>query len=892
MVQGVVLWSDAGGTLVHDAGRGRDILENAVKRDDLSNDTLYFKFHVDPLSDSTTEEYFAAFALFDGDAERVGIGNALKAWAYSAYLNEGEAGPGSVGGYIDLHSARAEPAPGGVPSRYELPRRGSQKTIVFKVQFVAGGDDLITVWLDPDLGPGANEIYQQEALITRFSGNAAFDEIRLRHGGGGTGWRFSEMAIATKFSDFVDASSAKPDGGNGTGLDATPVHFRSWQREHGIPHGSIRALAQTRDGYIWIGSDEGLVRFDGVRFSPVHPRDSGSAIAVAALFGDSKGALWVGSSVAGAMRFEQGQWITLSAREGLPSDSITSFVESNDSIVIGTETGLAVWDGERVAIPAEFNRFKGSHVTALFKDRSGTLWVGIRGTGVFKVFESRVDQVAGDSVAPLLRQPNCLLHDQSGRLWVGAGEDSVLCLESGQWRRYRIPRHSANTSVMSLAEQPDGTIWAGSVTEGLFQFKGGKLTSIGARGGLSDNLVGALLVDREGKLWVGTDAALNRIHHKNIKVYSQDEGLGLGAVQGLAEVSPGVIWAVRESDGLYRWEGGTFNRLKVAGLPARDFHLGPLLAARNGVCWLACREGLLQVKDPQAVADETRLWKTPRLEITALAEDHEGNIWAGMREGTVWRLSAGKWGELVELSQASPITSIVVQTNGETWIGTDGAGLVKVRSGIKTHYGRRNGLGSDSIRVLLAANGAVWIGTTGGGLSCWRDGKIFTVTAAQGLPDNTIVQIVDDAFGRVWIGSMHGIACMTKEDVEQAAAAPNARIYPHVFGRSAGLISEECTTGFSPAGLKTRSGSLWFATTRGVVAIDARHPPIELPMPQAVLEEVLVDGVPVRDLLPPKRAGGGTNDSQNASIRIDPGRHRLEGSIHGIKLRPGGPIAL
>src|SRR5262249_36499450 len=137
------------------------------KRDDTANDTLYFKFHLNPLSDVTTEEYFAAFELYEADAERLGIGNAFKAWAYSAFLGQDEGAEAAKGGYIDLHSSRPEPVEGN-SSAYELPHRGVERTVVFKVQYIAGGDDLVTVWLNPDLGPGANEVYQAETLATRF----------------------------------------------------------------------------------------------------------------------------------------------------------------------------------------------------------------------------------------------------------------------------------------------------------------------------------------------------------------------------------------------------------------------------------------------------------------------------------------------------------------------------------------------------------------------------------------------------------------------------------------------------------------------------------------------------------------------------------------------------
>ena len=196
-----------GTTLVHNTGEGYDILDGAVKEDDSSTNTLYFKFRVDPLSDASTEEYFAAFELYEGDKERLGVGNALKAWAYSAFSADvtGESHEGSD--YIDLHSSRPEPSTSGTSIIYENPHRGIECTIVFKVQYVPGGDDLVTVWLNPDLGPGATEAAQPESLITRFKANATFNEIHLRHGGGGDGWIFSDMAIATSFDDFVAVNS-------------------------------------------------------------------------------------------------------------------------------------------------------------------------------------------------------------------------------------------------------------------------------------------------------------------------------------------------------------------------------------------------------------------------------------------------------------------------------------------------------------------------------------------------------------------------------------------------------------------------------------------------------------------------------------------------------------
>jgi signal transduction histidine kinase len=205
-----ILWSDPEPRTVHETGIGVDILGGAVKRIGTNSDALYFRFHVDPASNWRTEPYFAGLQLFEGNEERLGVGNAMEAWAYSAF--NAETGPSNaVAGEYNLKSAHPEPAITGNAFRpYELVHEGEQRTIVFKVQYVPGDDDIITVWLEPNLGRGATEENQPESITTKFKAKATFDQIRLRQGkgdpskgDGGNGWTFSEMAIATSFNDFV-----------------------------------------------------------------------------------------------------------------------------------------------------------------------------------------------------------------------------------------------------------------------------------------------------------------------------------------------------------------------------------------------------------------------------------------------------------------------------------------------------------------------------------------------------------------------------------------------------------------------------------------------------------------------------------------------------------------
>jgi signal transduction histidine kinase len=198
-----ILWSDPGARLVHNTGTGADILGGAVKRNSTNDDALYFKFHVDPLSDVESEPYFAGFQLFEGDEERLGVGNALEAWGYSAFATA-ETGPSnSVAGEFNFKSAHPETFRLGMSWPYELVRHDVERTIIFKVQYIPGDEDMVTVWLNPNLGPGATDKNQPENLTTTFKAKATFNQIRLRHNGGGNGWIFSDMAVATSFNDFV-----------------------------------------------------------------------------------------------------------------------------------------------------------------------------------------------------------------------------------------------------------------------------------------------------------------------------------------------------------------------------------------------------------------------------------------------------------------------------------------------------------------------------------------------------------------------------------------------------------------------------------------------------------------------------------------------------------------
>lgn len=200
--QAAILWSDPDARVIHDTLASMDILGGAVRRDVTANDVLYFKFEVDPLSDSASV-YSAGFQLYEGETPHLAVGNAWEAWGYSAYNTSETNTLKGAPGEFDLKSSNPEAEGLGSYKPYELPQHGEKRTIIFKVQYVPDGDDLVTVWLNPNLSRGDTDENQPESLTTHFKATATFDQIKLSHQGGGNGWIFSKMAIATSFGDFV-----------------------------------------------------------------------------------------------------------------------------------------------------------------------------------------------------------------------------------------------------------------------------------------------------------------------------------------------------------------------------------------------------------------------------------------------------------------------------------------------------------------------------------------------------------------------------------------------------------------------------------------------------------------------------------------------------------------
>ena len=663
---------------------------------------------------------------------------------------------------------------------------------------------------------------------------------------------------------------------------ASAFFIRSWQGQNGFPNNTIRAVTQTRDGYLWLGTDAGLVRFDGLHSQVFGLPDGLKNLQVSALMEDSQGVLWIGTSGGGVSRMIRGRITSHSVSDGLAGDSIACFLEAtNGDIWIGTHTGLSCWHQGRFETLAK--AIGPTIYYDLAKDSAGTIWAATVHDGLLHFHGNEFTKSDWDPGQPKINEhnPRCVLVDSKDRLWVGLREKEIWCRDQGVWTRYGTNAGFDVVTPYQLAEASDGTLWVGSWNEGLFFFRDGRFHNLKKRDGLSDNAILSLYSGPDRFLWVGTQAGgLNRIGPQKIQVDHLMRGDTECQLRSLAQTADGGLWVATFGQGIYRWQGG-----QSAQLPDWAFceHLQAeaALAGRDGSFWWGATASVRQWKDGKMIYSYNEQWLNGDRAIS-LCEDREAGMWVGTFNGKIGLLQGQTVTPVPGLS-GKPITSLVQVPDGTLWIGSLGGGLARrQKDGTLTVFTTRDGLKSDLIRTLyLDAAGTLWIGTDGGGLSRWSKGRFDTFTTRQGLLDNIVLQILEDDDGSLWLGCNRGICRVSKRSFNSVVAGVAPAVYALPFGVPDGMATEECVGNFGSA-LKTRDGRLCFATKRGVVTIEPKRKAYQQGgLPVVVLEDLWVDQISLK-------TGAVLSDSLNASgisalpAAIVGGDHHFEFRYAGI----------
>ncbi|MFI5197368.1 MAG: two-component regulator propeller domain-containing protein [Thermoanaerobaculia bacterium] len=623
------------------------------------------------------------------------------------------------------------------------------------------------------------------------------------------------------------------------GLDA-------WGTRDGLPQNSVSALLQTRNGYLWMGTEEGLVRFDGVRFSVYSTRNTTAfrQNRIEALAEGPDDSLWIGT-VDGLLRKRGDEFTAYGVAEGLPNETImTLLAEPDGSLWIGTlRGGLACWRNERFV-----SRLTGAEglpsdmVIALARSRDGSLWVGTDG-GLACVRGGRVVSQMRTSDGLPANRVNDILEGRDGELWV-ATSGGLARLSDG--RATAVTNGKEFSGINVLLQDRGGTLWTGT-SRGLSRARGGAIEPFDAADGPPHGVVvGCLLEDHEGNLWIGTDGdGVLRLRDAPIATYGKRDGLTNEFVYTVLEDSHGTVWLGTRGGGLNRLRDGRISALTTHdGLPHDA--VSALTQARDGALWIGTAGGgVARLKDGRI-----RVWgKEDGLSsnlIRVLLEDRRGALWVGTSGGGLDRLDQGRVTAFTVSDglAGDTIMDLCEDRDGVLWIGTT-TGVSRLQDGSFKTFRASEGL-SYAVRVLKAdPDGTLWIGTSGGGLFRMRDGRLSAVTARQGLYDDVVFAILDDGAGNLWMSCNRGLFRVARHELVEFFAGTRASVTCAAYGEADGMKSAECNGGFQPSAWRGRDGRLWFATIRGVAVVDPQAIRVNREPPPVVLERIVVDG---RDL--------------------------------------------
>lgn len=671
-----------------------------------------------------------------------------------------------------------------------------------------------------------------------------------------------------------------------------PYHIDTWQTDQGLPHSTVTCLAQTADGYLWLGTHNGLVRFDGLRFK-VFDENNTPAIKnsrIVQLFEDTEQSLWIGTEQGGLVRLQHGHFSSYELpSKGTTHNYVREFCQDRQGALwlVTCEWQLIRFFQGQFSVASSGWSLKGRNPAALAADARGDICVGTENE--LAVGHEGAFRGIGASAGATPRRVEFLAPSRDGGCWV-AGEGRLSKLLNDQEIDF-APYAWTNRPVYDLYEDTQGRLWAATLGSGLFSYdRHGQVTQLKTRDGLPTDFVRCVTEDREGNIWVGTeDGGVCRLKTALFQTYGVRQGLASSQVMSMAEPDEDGLWIGTNGDGLDRLHDGKVQHYGLAeGL--KNGHAWSVLRDRQKALWVGTWDGLFKGNTNGFVSMSDGI--AVRWQVLALYEDRSGAVWVGQQAFAGITRLQGTEREVINIPGASASLDVrALQEDGEgsLWIGTNGDGLYRYRAGHFTRFGKADGLGSETIWCLhVDAEGVLWVGTCRGGLSRW-DGRAFTTwTTRNGLVNNVICQILEDDLGNLWLGSYGGVFRVNKERLRQSPTSANMEIQCVRYGKDDGLPSIECQGGFQPSGCKSRDGRLWFPTVKGLAVVDPRKVPQNGKLTPVILEELLVDGTPIpQETLAGSSAPATTPMSAPGArrpLRIGPGRQRLEFHYTGLSL--------
>lgn len=661
---------------------------------------------------------------------------------------------------------------------------------------------------------------------------------------------FVHIAILVVFSGI---SSGQLNAQEARSLD--PVKrisqyvLENWSEDDGLPQNTVSSIVSTPDGYLWIGTQEGLVRYNGIDFQ-VFDKGTSNAFSedhtIESMLVDSRGRLWVGLGQ-GLILYENQVFRNLRLPTGETVKTVQSIIEDEKGkIYFATATeGIYYIDRSVLRKDEALSAIQDGIVSSLLPNPDGGIWIGTD-DALFKVLNKQVKRFTGDDGIPdggndLI---NTLYLDRQGTVWIGASGGAATVGLDQKPMRSGLDIHGIN--VTAFLEDGSGTLWIGTNSNGLYRVTASGLENFTADGALSDQAIISLHVDQEGSLWIGTSGAgLSRLRAGKFTTFTKNEGLPTNVIYTVFEDQNEGMWIGTDGGGVsYMSDGKTITYSTSNGLSG-DVISG-LAEQADGTVWVGTYgNGLNRIRNGQ-ISQFTTRDGLPDDEISALFVDKSDRLWIGTNSG-IAVYDNGIFSVTTEDDGlVSDLTMVIKEDHeGTIWVGTWADGLSKITPEGIENVTVDNGLPNDRVFSFhMDDDNVVWIGTYGGGLSRYKDGKYATISMKDGLFNDYIYTILESDDGMLWMTCNKGIFRVDKAMLNDKADGKIDRITSEIFNREDGLKGNEMNGGFQPAGWKGADGRLWFPSMRGVAMINPTDIRRNESIPPVIIESFMVDGIP------------------------------------------------
>ena len=606
------------------------------------------------------------------------------------------------------------------------------------------------------------------------------------------------------------------------------VALHVWRNAEGLPSDSVTAILQTHDGFLWVGTDAGLVRFDGVKFTGVRlaAAPTNHPVSVTALCEDSDGYLWIGTQQEGLFQMVHGGVRHFTTEQGLLDNDVTSLeADKKGRVWTGTKSGLNLWTGAEFKSFTTHDGLPDKFISGVNVARSGTVWITTR-AGMCRFVDGRIApyDFLTESQG---RSPEYLgaYEDRRGNLWA-FGDTYLINLAEGKRFNYFRSSESASVRIWSLCEGRDGRLWIGTSGRGLFCFQDNHFqpVTLGENRGSYD--VRAICEDREGNLWLGTSGGgLAQLRPQSMHVLRVGQGLPAGAPTALALDAGGRIIAGLPRAGLFVGESGRFEPLAGSGGFLAHHFVTSVWAAPDGTVWAGTLGGgLYGLRDEREVHFATANGLADSA-VLAVCVDRSGAVWAGTASGTVHRFANHQMTRFDTQNglPGTPVTVLLPSVKDGLWAGTQDGQILREQDGKFTPIELANDSGHQPVLALHEGeDGRLWIGTAGGGLLCLAQGAVAGWNINNGLPSGMVAGVTEDAAKNLWLATGAGIYRIKRSDVQTALDNPRTPLVCKLVSEAKTTVATTPVFGGARAVLAP-DGELWFATAEGVLNVDTRQ---------------------------------------------------------------------